>query len=157
MVLIPEALLQRTYDRILSRSRRTPEGCLVWEGNKTPKGYGTIGYYVRGKKPKAYVHRVVWQYNYGEMADGLVTDHLCRNRGCVEISHLEAVTPRVNILRGESVVAKNARKTHCLRGHPFDGTQLNGRKCKSCDRERVRERRQTSHALKISALEGYLA
>jgi late competence protein required for DNA uptake (superfamily II DNA/RNA helicase) len=51
------------------------------------------------------------------------------------------VTQRENILRGEtSVVALNARKTHCKRGHAFteENTILNkigSRNCRICIRD----------------------
>jgi hypothetical protein len=52
-------------------------------------------------------------------------------------AHLEAVTPRVSILRGECSAAKNARKEVCIRGHElhFD-PKRNSRRCKICARER---------------------
>ncbi len=64
-------------------------------------------------------HRFSYELANGPIPEGLQIDHLCRNRGCVRPDHMEAVTPRVNYLRGDSVPAKNARKTECKRGHPF--------------------------------------
>ncbi|NED52837.1 HNH endonuclease, partial [Micromonospora aurantiaca] len=72
-----------------------------------------------------------------------VTDHLCRNRACVNVTHLEIVTNRINILRGETLQAANAAKTHCIRGHEFtpENTYVKngGRDCRTCARERQRE------------------
>ncbi len=56
---------------------------------------------------------------------------------CINPEHLEAVTQKENILRGIGAPAVNARKTHCPRGHPFDGDNLyvkpNGdRQCRIC-------------------------
>jgi hypothetical protein len=49
--------------------------------------------------------------------------------------HLEPVTQRENILRGQSFAAKNARKTKCLNGHVFDSLrQRGGRNCNTCRR-----------------------
>ena len=75
--------------------------------------------------------------------DGKELDHLCRNRKCVNPKHLESVTHRENILRGETIMAENARKTHCWRGHPLSGKNLklkpNGhRQCRACAAMRSR-------------------
>jgi hypothetical protein len=59
------------------------------------------------------------------------------------------VTWRENILRGEGQGARNARKTHCKHGHPFDQentewTLLGRRRCRACKRqadERYRARK----------------
>jgi hypothetical protein len=74
----------------------------------------------------------------GPIPDGLHLDHLCKVRNCVRPSHLEAVTPRENVMRSDGVASLNARKTHCKRGHPFSGRNLyvrpNGeRACRKCD------------------------
>lgn len=50
---------------------------------------------------------------------GTHIDHLCRNRRCVNPTHMEVVTPNENWRRGASPVGINARKTHCKHGHEF--------------------------------------
>src|SRR3990172_6824393 len=49
----------------------------------------------------------------GPIPDGLQLDHLCRNRACIESTHLEPVTNQVNLLRGNTIAAANLGKTHC--------------------------------------------
>lgn len=62
----------------------------------------------------------------------------CRNRACVRPSHLEPVTGKVNSLRGLGAGALNARKTHCVNGHPFDSGNTimrpKRRLCRECKR-----------------------
>jgi len=86
---------------------------------------------------------VAYELECGPIPDGLVLDHLCRVRACVRPGHLEAVTQRVNLLRGRTIQAANAAKTHCLRGHRFDSentyvTSLGQRRCITCKRMRSR-------------------
>ena len=52
--------------------------------------------------------------------------------------HLEVVTSGENVLRGNTLAAKNKLKTHCINGHPLSGDNLYIRKdrlqrgCKMC-------------------------
>jgi hypothetical protein len=97
--------------------RRGPDECWAWQGRLFPNGYGAV--YVRKGEPQFLAHRVAYEASNGPIPDGLVIDHLCRNRACVNPSHLEPVTLRTNLLRGETIPATNAAKTHCIHGHEF--------------------------------------
>lgn len=124
-----------------------PNSCWVWRGFIAPSGYGSFN----GRHGKKQAHRVSWELTMGEVVPGLTLDHLCRNRACVNPAHLEPVTMKVNVLRGEGPTAKNARKTHCDKGHEFTATNTrigrDGRRaCRRCDADRqapmtARERR----------------
>lgn len=82
-------------------------------------------------------HRVAYETWVGPIPDGLTIDHLCRNRLCIEPTHLEPVTNRENIQRGG-----NSLKTHCPQGHPYDevntASRNNRRYCRTCERVRCR-------------------
>lgn len=109
----------------------TAGDCWQWTG-AVSGGYGRTR--VDGRQYQA--HRVTYAHFIGPIPEGHHVDHLCRNQLCVRPSHLEAVTPQMNVRRGTSIPANNARKTHCSRGHPFtpENTYLSkrGRQCRTC-------------------------
>lgn len=90
--------------------------CWIWTGATNRQGYGT--HYHEEKKWLA--HRLVWSLLVGP--PGPILDHLCRVPGCVNPDHLEPVTARTNLLRGETIPARHRRKTKCPKGHPYSGT-----------------------------------
>jgi hypothetical protein len=115
--------------------RVAPTGfCWEWRGSLTPQGYGQFSP-AKAKNYKA--HRVAYTQLVGDIPDGLVLDHLCRNRSCVNPDHLEPVTDRKNVLRGYGPTATNARRGVCDNGHPYSGSNLRitvegWRRCRAC-------------------------
>lgn len=124
--------------RLLSRTV-IDDGFGCWEFTGTTSGgYGMIGRPNNGGM--ALAHRISYELFVGEIPEGLTIDHLCRNRRCINPWHLEAVTGKVNVLRGDGPTAKNVRKTHCPKGHPYsaENTRIGkngGRFCRTCHRE----------------------
>jgi hypothetical protein len=123
-------------ERIESKISPEPNsGCWLWDGARFDTGYGKT---FIGEK-RVLAHRVVYELLRGPIPQGLQIDHLCRVRCCVNPDHMEPVTRVVNVMRGESPIAKNARKTHCLNGHEFsaDNTYIlkdKSRLCRACNR-----------------------
>lgn len=121
-------------------------GCWIWTGGTNKDGYGRFTYH--GKR--MLVHCFVYELKIGKIPDGLVLDHTCRNRRCVNPAHLEPVTSIENVLRGMSLFAQKKRQTHCIRGHLLAGSNLrirnNGtRFCRTCDRNRHRNIRKAGN------------
>jgi len=115
--------------------------CWLWLAAKDPYGYGRF----KDARPVG-AHRWAYETYVGPITEETL-DHLCRTRSCVRFDHLEPVSRRENVLRGVGRAAINARKTHCLRGHPLLGSnlyvELNGsRHCRMCHRLEERARRK---------------
>lgn len=84
--------------------------CWIWTGTLDRDGYGQFN--LNGRKVRA--HRGAFEALVGLVPPGLVLDHLCRVRACVNPDHLEPVTNAENIRRGFKALAR-----HCLRGHEY--------------------------------------
>ena len=118
--------------------------CWVWVAGKSNAGYGYISESRNSIRKTFRAHCLAYEWLIGPIPKGLVLDHLCRNRACVNPAHLEAVSNKVNILRGCGLAANNATKTHCLKGHPLTGNNLYSymglRHCRACRKRHARER-----------------
>lgn len=113
-------------------------GCWIWQLHITKQGYGADSF----NNYPVPAHRTMYEKYKGPIPKGLQLDHLCRVRNCVNPDHLEPVTGKENVLRGEGFAAVNAKKTHCIHGHEFDEENTyhfksNGtwhRMCRNCCR-----------------------
>ena len=124
--------------------------CWWWTGHRATQGYGRFW---RGSGRTIAAHRIAYELYRGPIPRTLTIDHRCHtvecregvecaHRRCVNPAHLEAVTMRENLMRGNSSAAVNAAKTHCIHGHPFDeaNTYLyrGERICRTCQKAAMR-------------------
>lgn len=121
-------------------------------------GYGQIGisrfHAAQSGLPQTIlVHRLAWELANGPIPKGLQIDHLCHNRACINVAHMEVVTPSENVRRGDGPTLSALRlqaqraqeredyKTHCKHGHELTPenvyTDRRGyRTCRECQRIR---------------------
>ncbi len=128
------------WNRLLSHLAYVGD-CWIWVGNVNPAGYGQMRVKQDGEFFTASTHRLTYAQLRGFVPEGLQLDHLCRFRACCNPDHLEPVTCRENLLRGETRAAANAAKEFCVHGHKFEGYNVaidekGHRKCRTCAREK---------------------
>lgn len=134
-------LLSDTVARFWAKVDKT-DTCWLWTA-ATRRGYGAFG--VNGRMMGA--HRLAYELMVGPIPVGMQLDHLCRVRHCVRPEHLEPVTAKENIQRGQTGPSRGRQqraKTHCPHGHPYDEENtriyLGHRHCRACQRVHNRAR-----------------
>lgn len=85
---------RHTMVEIVEAGYATP--CWLWRGSVSHNGYARV---MRDGKCQC-AHKYFWQVVNGPLAKGHNLDHLCRNRNCIRLDHLEDVTALQNALRG---------------------------------------------------------
>ena len=150
----PRPTIEETF---WERVAKQEDGCWLWLGALNECGYGLLR--------RRTAHRFAYELMVGPIPSGLVIDHLCNVRSCVNPHHMECVTPSENSLRAwrrggfahvvlDRLGAAKRAKTHCPNGHPYFGENLvfdpqsRARRCKICEtakfkryQTRVKERK----------------
>jgi hypothetical protein len=139
-------LLNRYQDRLIMEPGN---GCWNWTGQKVNWGYGVVTIARR----KYAVHRVFYEIFVGPIPDGMMVDHMCRNRLCQNPDHMQVVTPRENVALG------GLRKTHCPQGHEYAGDNLvrtpeGDRRCRTCMNARSKAAYHRRKTLATASREG---
>lgn len=133
-----------------------PTTCWIYTGAVNSAGYGTASVQTT---ERWLVHRLSYTKLVGPIPKGMTIDHLCRVKLCVNPDHMEVVSHRENNLRGNSMAARWARRTHCGKCGRELGPINNHRKrgCGHCwaaymreygitNRDRLREARRLRKA-----------
>lgn len=144
-----EPFLDTPEKRFWAKVDKRPDGCWIWTGSTDGRGrYGSFQY--RGRVWRA--HRAAYAMLVADPPADCDLDHLCRVTLCVNPAHLEPVTHRENVLRGENFSAINAAKVECLRGHDLTDpdniyrAKGGGRQCQACRSVRNATRSWARHA-----------
>jgi hypothetical protein len=127
---------QTAEERFWPKVHKT-ETCWLWTAAHIPLGYGMFW---NGHRLMC-AHQFAYELLVGPVPDGSELDHLCRTPACVRPDHLEPVTHRVNMQRGNTGQPSGTQqraKTHCPQGHPYDATNTyitpssGARNCRIC-------------------------
>jgi hypothetical protein len=103
-------------------------GCWIWQKCRNNRGYGLK--WDRATRRLMVAHRWYYERARGPIPTGLQIDHLCNVKACVNVAHLEAVTPQVNTPAGVRVAGAGARpgsraapgpRGRSSRVHPVEG------------------------------------
>ena len=90
--------MRDVIDRLQDKLAINASGCLEYKGYIMPNGYASLG--TGGRKgPREYIHRIMYKHHFKEIPKGMTIDHLCRNKKCANIKHLELVSHRENCMR----------------------------------------------------------
>jgi hypothetical protein len=131
-----DSLTENELERLFAKIVADPvTGCWNWTGCTGGRGYGQIKF----RRRMVYLHRLMYALVFAPLPNGRgghipTVDHGCENLLYCNPFHLQLLSQRDNILKGNSIGAAYARRTHCKHGHPLDGMKSAGRYCKTCNR-----------------------
>lgn len=94
-------------------------GCWVWRRQKTKEGYGKFEHEGR----QIYAHRWSYEKHVGPIPHGLVIDHICNNKACINPDHLRPTTDAENIRRGRAPKLSMG-KAKAIRSRFIDGESV---------------------------------
>lgn len=87
------ALFRNPEEAFLARSEPLVwSDCIIWTGSPTTAGYGVV--YVN--KIPTPAHRYAWERENGPIPSGMLVDHTCHVRSCVNADHLRLATRAQN-------------------------------------------------------------
>ena len=114
------------------------DGCWIWTGSSM-RAYGKFWDGLRAVP----AHRWAYEEAVGPIPEGMTLDHLCRVPRCVRPDHMEPVSAVENFRRS---LPYRPPKTHCPKGHPYSGENLQrwsspkAARCRQCERDRYYRR-----------------
>ncbi len=89
--------------------------CWIWSGFISSDGYGIASIPTGTRGADVWrAHRMFYELLIAPVPKGLVIDHLCRVRHCVNPHHLEPVTNAENLRRGK--IARRAARDAAPQG-----------------------------------------
>ena len=100
-------------EKLAERSEAGPDGCILWTGAKTDRGYGVL----KSQQRTIRVHRLAYELANGAIAPEQQIDHSCRIRTCINPEHLRLATNKQN---RENLATTSPNSSSGLRGVFWD-------------------------------------
>lgn len=133
----------RVAERAFLRRKADNAGCWLSAYSTASHGYAQIGWQEYGSRHVVLAHRAAWVHVNGQVPVGMTLDHLCKNRRCVNPTHLRLLSNYENARRnagGDWPIGE------CGRGHSSaslverqrrakSGRRYLALKCIECERE----------------------
>lgn len=98
-------------DRLFARTSAGDGGCILFEGTLSIGGYGVLFAPSYGR---IYAHRLAYELDVGGIPDGMLINHVCGTRNCVNYKHLEVVTPGENADYRTVMMPNNTSGMRCV-------------------------------------------
>lgn len=102
--------------RIMAKISKTAT-CWEWTGSISASGYGIIRHEGRSRP----AHRSTYELFIGGIPDGMIIDHLCHNRSCVNPDHLRLATYKQNSEHLQGAYSNNASGILGVSWRPKEG------------------------------------
>lgn len=75
--------------------KKLPNGCIIPLSHQLNQDgyfrYRHPDFKGKGRAPLIMYHRYVWEKEHGKIPEGYEIDHICHNRACCNIGHLQCV------------------------------------------------------------------
>lgn len=108
----PLTPLALRFDRFVQRTST----CWIWKGSTHCDGYGRMW---DGRKGPRLAHRISYELAYGSIPPATELHHKCRNRSCVNPTHLVALAMCAHKAEHPEGGLNNRSKTVCPHDHPY--------------------------------------
>lgn len=110
------AIPNRVARRALERCSPGDSDCLISDYSIGSHGYAQIGWYDGAKTQMTTAHRAAWVAITGQqIPDGMTVDHICKNRRCVNPTHLRLLS---NFENARRTSGRDWPVGGCINGHP---------------------------------------
>jgi len=91
-----EDLIYRNQQKILMHSRKTENGCILWEGQISNSGFGKVLLKEEDGTNKMHsVHRASYILFKNQLSKDDIVIQTCKNRLCINPNHLK-ITDKIN-------------------------------------------------------------